>query len=158
MSDNPFASPSGDPPPRAPVARLDWQHPAYQYEQPETSPYWVSPQEEKARRIPRNLVAACHTSAISAWVFVACLWSIREAMRSALGFLLLIFTGAVVVSILAYALIVSVAALVVAVPLAAIWWGERHERQGQSYGERAAMAHLGVAWLVAGYYLVRGLL
>jgi hypothetical protein len=153
--ENPFASPSGDPPPQPPAAAPDWQHPAYQREEPEASPYWRSPQEERTRRIPRNLVAACHTSAIAAEVFVACVWSVREATRSARGFFLLIFTGAALASILVIALAVAVAALVVVVPLAAIWWGERHEREGRSYGERAALAHLGIAWVLAVYVLYR---
>ena len=45
--------------------------------------------------------------------------------------------------------------VVVAVPLLAIWWGERHERQGEHLAEKAAMAHLGVAWLFGGWYLFR---
>ncbi len=140
------------------MARPDWERPAYQVEQPEHSPYWASPQQERARRIPRSLVAACHTSAIAAWVFVASIWAVIEGLQSAYGFFLLLFTGALLLSVLVTALVVAIGALVVAVPLAAIWWGERADRQGQSYGERAALVHLGVAWLFAGYYLVRAYL
>lgn len=151
--DNPFAPPSGEPVPRRPSAP-DWQHPAYQRHG--WDPYAEQPPSR--RGIPRSLVAACHTSAAGAWVFVLACGTIVAAFTGdspGLGILLLFAFGGIVAIALVAGLAVAVTGLVVAVPLAAIWWGERHERRDDGASEKAALAHLAVAWLFAGYFLAR---
>ena len=149
--DNPFASPAGDPPPRPPGAP-DWSRPAYQQH-----PQWVNPYEQRphSRFVPRSLVTACHLAAAGAWVFVASVAMLRAMFRSLGGFLAFLLVGPVVGTALVAGLAFAVVGLVVAIPLTAVWWGERHERPGDDLGETVALGHLVVAWVVAGYVLAR---
>ena len=145
--ENPFASPSGDPPRRGP----DWEHPAYQ--QPGYPEEWRLPEDRRART-PRNLVTTCHVSGVAAWVFVICVWSFEAMFDGSFAGLMTFFLGgALLLFVLVGALLVAASTLAVAVPLAAVWWRRRDGRE--SYGEKAALAHLGVAWVFAGYYVVR---
>jgi hypothetical protein len=150
--DNPFAPPSGDPAlPPAPPGAPDWEHPAYQEAWP-PSPY---ERQRHNRLVPRSLVTACHVSAAGAWTFVFCVGLFAAMFRSVEGFVLVMTAGAFVAFLLVAGLVTAVAGLVVAVPLAAIWWGERHERLGDDLGEAVALGHLAIAWAVAAYVIVR---
>jgi len=148
--DNPFAAPSGDPTvPARPAGGPDWEHPAYQQG---WSPY---PEPRHSRFVPRSLVTACHVSAAGAWTFVVCVGLFAAMFRSVAGLVLVLTAGGFIAIALVAGLVAAVTGLVVAVPLAAIWWGERHERPGDDLGEAVAIGHLAIAWAVAAYVLVR---
>lgn len=153
MKDNPFAAPSGDPV-RAGVPEPDWTQSAYQ--QPGYPPEWVPPgQQRYARLVPRSLITACHLSAGGAWLFVICGYILYGILTGPLGPLMFFVFGAFFAIPMMLGLVGAVGALIAAVPLAAIWWGERHERHGDDLAEKLALGHLLVAWLFAGYVLVR---
>lgn len=159
MSDNPFAAPSGDPPPRPPAGGPDWEDPSYR--QPYDQSPWGTPPYQQghppgSRFVPRSLVTACHVSAAGAWTFTIVCGLVQVAFtgeNAGWGILLVLAFGAVLATAFMVGLAVMVVGLVAAVPLLAIWWGERRERTGEQLAEKAAMAHLGVAWLFAGWYL-----
>ncbi|HEX8001631.1 MAG TPA: hypothetical protein VF519_02935 [Mycobacteriales bacterium] len=149
--DNPFAAPSGEP--QRPVAPPDWTQPAYQ--QPGYPPEWVPPgQQRHTRLVPRSLITACHLSAGGAWVFVICAFILYGIISGPAGPLVFLAFGGVFGLPLVIGLLVAVASLVAAVPLAAVWWGERRERRDDGLAEKLAIAHLLVAWVFAGYVIV----
>ena len=158
MSDNPFASPSDDaPPPQPPVTGPDWEHPAYQ--QPYAQPWGTDPYaaQRDGRFVPRSLVTACHASAAGAWAFTIVCGIVESLVRSHDGFgvLIVLAFSAVLGTVFLVGLALMFGGLVAAVPLLAIWWGERRSRTGEHLAEKAAIAHLGVAWLFALFYIVR---
>jgi hypothetical protein len=97
---------------------------------------------------------------VGAWTFVAgvgLLYALQHGDGPGAFFavLLLLLAGGVVALVLLGSLVVALAGAVAAIPLYAIWRGERAADESSDSPERFAIFHLLVAWAALAYVLFR---